>query len=148
MKKFFCFALALMMLFAFAACSNSSDGPAANGDNEVFADGVQFPDLNSKIATFDGEGSVSRNAVLVNFVNSCVSACSGTPVICAMKGEAAAGGSSEIYNGSLWSANAYAFAVDLSSLKADFKRSFPASKKVIEIKASASNADSTYILTK
>lgn len=118
------------------------------GVDVILLDGVQFPDLNSKIATFDGEGSVSRNAVLVNFVNSCVSACSGTPVICAMKGEAAAGGSSEIYNGSLWSANAYAFAVDLSSLKADFKRSFPASKKVIEIKASASNADSTYILTK
>ena len=92
-------------------------------------DGVQFPDLNSKIATFDGEGSVSRNAVLVNFVNSCVSACSGTPVICAMKGEAAAGGSSEIYNGSLWSANAYAFAVDLSSLKADFKRQLPRLKE-------------------
>lgn len=118
------------------------------GVDVILLDGVQFPDLNSKIATFDGEGSVSRNAVLVNFVNSCVSACSGTPVICAMKGEAAAGGSSAIYNGSLWSANAYAFAVDLSSLKADFKRSFPASKKVIEIKASASNADSTYILTK
>lgn len=118
------------------------------GVDVILLDGVQFPDLNSKIATFDGEGSVSRNAVLVNFVNSCVSACSGTPVICAMKGEAAAGGSSAIYNGSLWSANAYAFAVDLSSLKADFKRSFPASKKVIEIKASASNADGTYILTK
>lgn len=35
MKKFFCFALAIMMLFAFAACSNSSDSPAANGGNEV-----------------------------------------------------------------------------------------------------------------
>ena len=118
------------------------------GVDVILLDGVQFPDLYSNIATFDGDGAVSRIGVLVNFVNSCVSACSGTPVICAMKGEAAAGGSSAIYNGSLWSANAYAFAVDLSSLKANFKRSFPASKKVIEIKASASNADSTYILTK
>lgn len=109
---------------------------------------MQFPDLNSNVATFDGEGSVSRNAVLVNFVNSCVSACSGTPVICAMKGEAAAGGSSDIYNGSLWSANVSAFAVDLSSLKADAQRNFPASKKVIEMKSSTSNTDSTYILTK
>ena len=111
------------------------------GVDAILLDGVQFPDLNSNVATFDGEGSVSRNAVLVNFVNSCVSACSGTPVICAMKGEAAAGGSSDIYNGSLWSANASAFAVDLSSLKADAQRNFPASKKVIEMKSS-------YILTK
>ena len=118
------------------------------GVDAILLDGVQFPDLNSNVATFDGEGSVSRNAVLVNFVNSCVSACSGTPVICAMKGEAAAGGSSDIYNGSLWSANASAFAVDLSSLKADAQRNFPASKKVIEMKSSASNTDSTYILTK
>lgn len=118
------------------------------GVDAILLDGVQFPDLNSNVATFDGEGSVSRNAVLVNFVNSCVSACSGTPVICAMKGEAAAGGSSDIYNGSLWSANVSAFAVDLSSLKADAQRNFPASKKVIEMKSSASNTDSTYILTK
>ena len=34
MKKFFCFALALMMLFAFAACSNSSDGPGRNTAQE------------------------------------------------------------------------------------------------------------------
>ena len=118
------------------------------GVDAILLDGVQFPDLKSNVATFDGEGSVSRNAVLVNFVNSCVSACSGTPVICAMKGEAAAGGSSDIYNGSLWSANASAFAVDLSSLKADAQRNFPASKKVIEMKSSASNTDSTYILMK
>ena len=103
-----------------------------------------------------GAGKGLRNMIfltfgtgmLVNFVNSCVSACSGTPVICAMKGEAAAGGSSDIYNGSLWSANASAFAVDLSSLKADAQRNFPASKKVIEMKSSASSTDSTYILTK
>lgn len=118
------------------------------GVDAILLDGVQFPDLNSTAATFDGEGSVSRNATLVSFVNSCVSACSDTPVICAMKGDAAAGGSSDIYNGSLWSANAYAFAVDLSSLKADAQRNFPASKKVIEMKSSAGSSDSTYILTK
>lgn len=49
MKKFFCFALALMMLFAFAACSNSSDGPAANGDNEVFADGDQYDQIGGEL---------------------------------------------------------------------------------------------------
>ena len=38
MKKFFCFALAIMMLFAFAACSNSSDGPAGKGNTDLFAD--------------------------------------------------------------------------------------------------------------
>ncbi len=49
MKKFFCFALALMMLFAFAACSNSSDGPAATGDNEVFADGDQHDEIGGEL---------------------------------------------------------------------------------------------------
>lgn len=49
MKKFFCFALAIMMLFAFAACSNSSDGPAANGDNEVFADGDQYDEIGGEL---------------------------------------------------------------------------------------------------
>ena len=52
MKKFFCFALALMMLSAFAACSNSSnssDGPAANGDNEVFADGDQYDEIGGEL---------------------------------------------------------------------------------------------------
>ena len=49
MKKFFCFALALMMLFAFAACSNSSDGPAATGDNEVFADGDQYDEIGGEL---------------------------------------------------------------------------------------------------
>ena len=49
MKKFFCFALALMMLFAFAACSNSSDGPASNGDNEVFADGDQYDEIGGEL---------------------------------------------------------------------------------------------------
>ncbi len=120
----------------------------ALGVDCILLDGVQFPDLNSNIATFDGEGSVSRNDTLINFVNSCVSACSGTPVICAMKGEAAAGGSSDIYNGSLWNANVSAFAVDLSSLKADTQRHFPASKTVIEIKSSVGSGDKTYILTK
>lgn len=36
------------------------------GVDAILLDGVQFPDLNSNVATFDGEGSVSRNAVLVN----------------------------------------------------------------------------------
>ena len=58
------------------------------GVDAILLDGVQFPDLNSNVATFDGEGSVSRNAVRVNFVNSCVSACSGTPLLSAMKGAA------------------------------------------------------------
>lgn len=49
MKKFFCFALAIMMLSAFAACSNSSDGPAANGDNEVFADGDQYDEIGGEL---------------------------------------------------------------------------------------------------
>ena len=49
MKKFFCFALAIMMLFAFAACSNSSDGPAANGGNEVFADGDQYSEIGGEL---------------------------------------------------------------------------------------------------
>ena len=49
MKNFFCFALAIMMLFAFAACSNSSDGPAANGDNEVFADGDQYGQIGGEL---------------------------------------------------------------------------------------------------
>lgn len=49
MKKFFCFALAIMMLSAFAACSNSSDGPAANGDNEVFADGDQYDQIGGEL---------------------------------------------------------------------------------------------------
>ena len=120
----------------------------ALGVDCILLDGVQFPDLNSNIATFDGEGSVPRNDTLINFVNSCVFACSGTPVICAMKGEAAAGGSSDIYNGSLWNANVSAFAVDLSSLKADTQRHFPASKTVIEIKSSVGSGDKTYILTK
>ena len=49
MKKFFCFALAIMMLSAFAACSNSSDGPAANGDNDVFADGDQYDEIGGEL---------------------------------------------------------------------------------------------------
>lgn len=120
----------------------------ALGVDIILLDGVQFPDLKSNVATFDGEGTVSRNQTLVSFVNSCVSACSGTPVYCTMKGDAALGGSSEFYDGSLWSANVSAFAVDLSSAKADAQKKYPSGKTVIEIKASADKADSTYILTK
>lgn len=120
----------------------------ALGVDVILLDGVQFPDLKSNVATFDGEGTVTRNQTLVSFVNSCVSACSGTPVYCTMKGDAALGGSSEIYDGSLWSANAAAFAVDLSSAKADAQKNYPSGKTVIELKDSADKADSTYILTK
>ena len=44
MKKFFCFALALIMLLAFTACSGSNDGNVSgDGDNEeVFSDGDQY----------------------------------------------------------------------------------------------------------
>lgn len=120
----------------------------ALGVDVILLDGVQFPDLKSNVATFDGEGTVTRNQTLVSFVNSCVSVCSGTPVYCTMKGDAALGGSSEIYDGSLWSANAAAFAVDLSSAKADAQKNYPSGKTVIELKDSADKADSTYILTK
>lgn len=120
----------------------------ALGVDAILLDGVQFPDLKSNVATFDGEGTVSRNQTLVNFVNSCVSACSGTPVYCTMKGDAALGGSGEIYDGSLWSANVSAFAVDLTSVKADAQKNYPSDKTVIEIKTSADKSDSRYILIK
>ncbi|MBQ7054842.1 MAG: hypothetical protein IJN97_06435 [Oscillospiraceae bacterium] len=79
------------------------------GVDYILLDCVQFPNLKSGLATFTGEkaqGAGSRNATLINFVNACVSAAKGTPVICAMTGEAAVMGSSHIYDGALWNANA------------------------------------------
>ncbi len=119
------------------------------GVNYIMLDGVQFPNLNSGLATFDGEktqGAPSRNAVLINFVNSCVSAAQGTPVICTMKGDAVVSGSSHIYDGALWNANASVFAVDTTSLADNANKNYPSSKKVIEIKKAAQSGEREYIL--
>ena len=47
MKKFFCFALALLMLASFAGCGSAND---ANNDNgEVFADGDQYGQIGGEL---------------------------------------------------------------------------------------------------
>ena len=119
------------------------------GVDYIMLDGVQFPDLKSNLATFDGEkaqGALSRNKVLINFVNSCVTAAGSTPVICTMTGDTAVNGSSQIYDGALWEANASMFAIDVRNLAADAQKKYPASEKIIEIKKTAQSSDTSYIL--
>ena len=119
------------------------------GVDYIMLDGVQFPNLVSGLASFDGEktsGAPKRNQVLINFVNSCVSAAGGTPVICTMTGDAAVNGSSHIYDGALWNANASMFAIDITTVADNASKNYPASKKVIEIKKAAQSSDKTYIL--
>lgn len=124
----------------------------ALGVDYIMLDGVQFPNLYSPITTFRGEkesGAESRNKILINFVNSCVKASGDTPVIVCMNGETAVIGKSMIYgDGSLFASNADAFAVDVRTLKKDAEKKYPSGKKVIEIKASAQNADKTFIISK
>ncbi len=119
------------------------------GVDYILLDGVQFPNLRSGLATFTGEkaqGAKSRNATLINFINACVSAAKGTPVICAMTGEVAVKGSSHIYDGALWGSNASMFAIDTTSIADNATKNYPSSKKVIEIKKAAHNSDVTYII--
>ncbi|MGN0567794.1 MAG: putative glycoside hydrolase [Acutalibacteraceae bacterium] len=119
------------------------------GVDYIMLDGVQFPDLKSNLATFDGEnaqGALSRNKVLINFVNSCVTAAGSTPVICTMTGDTAVNGSSQIYDGALWEANASMFAIDVRTLAADAQKKYPASEKIIEIKKTAQSSDTSFIL--
>lgn len=119
------------------------------GVDYIMLDGVQFPDLKSNLATFDGEkaqGALSRNKVLINFVNSCVTAAGSTPVICTMTGDTAVNGSSQIYDGALWEANASMFAIDVRNLAADAQKKYPASEKIIEIKKTTQSSDTSYIL--
>ena len=119
------------------------------GVDYILLDGVQFPDLKSNLATFDGEnaqGALSRNKVLINFVNSCVTAAGSTPVICTMTGDTAVNGSSQIYDGALWEANVSMFAIDVRNLAANAQKKYPASEKIIEIKKTAQSSDTSYIL--
>ena len=89
---------------------------------------------------------MSRNKVLINFVNSCVTAAGSTPVICTMTGDTTVNGSSQIYDGALWEANVSMFAIDVRNLAANAQKKYPASEKIIEIKKTAQSSDTSYIL--
>jgi len=125
---------------------------AGMGVDYILLDSVQYPGLNLALATFDGEktsGAPSRNAVLLNFINTAITAAGKTKIICGMETNAALNGKSALYSGDLWACSAQIFAVDIRNVPASTPLTFPTGKRVAVITADASKAGSSdYIVIK
>jgi len=114
----------------------------------VLLDSVQYPSVGLTKATFageDDEGALTRNGVLLDFIDGAIEAAGKTVVILMVDGQATVDGTSQIYDGTLLGSSAKAFAVDLRGISLE-KQIEANGKTVIPVNTTAAEKTPCFII--